>query len=201
MPGPAPFSTMAFHNIGLPEIQFTIIIPDWLLGTKRMEILHNKISKAAMTEVLLRHHKQRMPGHFKQSARQKYRHRPRNEIYKFRKRQKFRSILDIVKTGRTKRRFTMIKPLIQIGGSGTDSKGIRGRAFYRFPFPAAKDNKPQSVTTDQLAKELSTILREEREQIAEQYGQAFMTLLFDELETRPRIRKKIAPKLQQSFGG
>ncbi len=149
----------------------------------------NKAGKDAMREVLLTHHRERIPEHFKATNRGKYSHRERTARYKAIKMRRFKSRTDLVKTGRTRDRMTSLYQ-IRIGGSQTGSEtkapGLVGRLLMRFPFPESKEASPDKVNTAQMRREIETITDGERQEIVKQ----FRDLYVKHLTTTPSGRKR-----------
>lgn len=181
----------------LPEIQFAIVMPDILMDSARMQREHNKIARASMKTVLLIHHRTRMPLHFRQDARHRYQHKERTPAYKAIKRAEHHKTTDLVKTGQTKSRFSVIRPKITVTGSAATEAGIKGRAYYDWPFPTTRDNHPSKVTIEQMGKEFATFTANEMFEVAEQFRDEYVGRLVLMLATRPRQKQIYGRKLSK----
>ena len=141
---------------------------------------HNMAGKTALRQQLEIHHANRIPGHFRTTARSKYSYQPRSPGYKAHKREAFRSITDLVRTGSTERRVRGSYQ-IRIGGTiagrltkkpQTMTARVRnpeliGNLVMRFPFPVSRDNKnPRAVTIRQMADEITAVTQAEQSEIA-----------------------------------
>lgn len=149
----------------MPTTTVTIDRPAWL--DQPVRVL-NKIGKEVLTEELENHLVNRIPGHFNQSARHKYEHKSRTAGYRAAKLKKFRSIIDLVKTGGTKNAMRVGR--IQIGGtiSGTAAAGpgLKGSLILRFPFPTDEERKPGKITAADMADEITRWTRDEEREAA-----------------------------------
>lgn len=95
--------------------------------------LHNRIVRKVVEDELKNHWQKRIPGHFRQDARHKYRYAERQSAYKAYKSRKFKSRRDLVKTGATER-LMKSQYRITVGGSaeGGKSGGVNGRLWLWF---------------------------------------------------------------------
>lgn len=136
--------------------------------------------KGAMVVVLQEHHQRRIPGHFKQYARAKYRHKARSPIYKAFKRKKFHSITDLVRTGKTERMATGMAR-IRIGGTfGTFNKsaatvGIVGHLVMPVGFKMRwrDSSNPRAVRTEDMAREITAINPDEAAEMASTFQRVY----------------------------
>lgn len=104
-----------------------ISLPEMLVASPRT---HQRFAREAMEQELDHHHRAVMPEHFKQSAHQKYGHKPRSPKYIAYKIRRWRSGTDHVASGRTKVEL-LYKRQILVDGSG---ETLRGRLKMRLPF-------------------------------------------------------------------
>jgi len=163
--------------------------------TARMRREHNKIIRDLGINEMKIHLRDNIPGHFRQDARRKHKHAKRNGGYKAIKKARFGSILDLVKTKRTK--LNMRIGRIQAGGSffrSSESKLSPGRVFrlfLRFPFPTSFSSaKPGAVTVKQMAKEIAHVTDEE----AREKGERLKRLYVRRVNALPKTtvrRKKV----------
>ena len=177
---------------GIPDMAFVIIMPDWLRSSVALERLHAKASKEAAREVMLIHWKKRIPGHFKAPARAKYQHHARAAVTKFRKMKHHRGRTDLVKTSKTQNRMTREVPTIRVGGKASDV--LRVSMTMGFGFPVTfQPSKPQSVTPQKMALEISRWTDAEMTEAAKQYRDAYVAA-FERLTAN-------SPVLRQRIGG
>lgn len=107
----------------------TITFPSVLLASPRM---HNRIVREQLDTELRLHHRLIMPGHFTQGAAARYGHMKRNPKYIRNKVRKFRTGIDLVRTGATKSQV-LGNRTITISGSAS-SETLRGQLVMRLPF-------------------------------------------------------------------
>lgn len=146
---------------------------------------HNAAGRAALQEELLEHHRQRIPGHFRQTARAKYRYKPRSAIYKAIKRKLFHSVTDLVRTGKTERLVTMAGR-VRIGGTITGSfrksgairrmPGLVGHLIMRVPWSRGyRDPRDaRKVRTEDMADEITAVTPQEEQNIAYGFGRRYV---------------------------
>lgn len=153
---------------------------------------HNAAGKQALTAELNEHHRNRIPGHFRQTARDKYGYQPRSRIYMAIKRKLFHSTKDLVRSGKTERMATSIAR-VRIGGTVTGSfrpvkgtnrvrvtnPGLIGNLIMRVAFTRGyRDPKdPRRVTTDQMAAEITAVTPAEEQSIAVGFGRRYVAAL------------------------
>lgn len=173
----------------VPDVGFVMTFPDWLMQSARLTRIHNTVSKLALRRVLMKHHKERIPDHFKQTNRNKYDHKERSSRTKAYKRRKFGSITDLVKTGRTRQSMTATRPQVQIGGSGATV--MTGKMFMRFPFSV--DLSPgtgKTVTPAVMAAEIARWTETEAQEAAEDYRNFYVDEFEKATANSPRLRKQ-----------
>ncbi len=187
---------------------FTFEYPDVLNDTQGVHRLHNKVGKEALRQELLHHHKKRLPPHFDSNNRVKWNHKPRKEGYKFAKYKKWRSMTDLVASGRTKLAMTKSNPTPVIGGTASGSAGLSGKIKYRFPFtqtnafqasqrkrysksPQDRKRVSPGITIDEMRREISAINTGEQREIAVSLRNNYAQILARELKSRPKMRKYI----------
>lgn len=150
-----------FAQIKVPAI-FELLLPS--AGR-----LHNSIVKDAVRDVLVEHHRRRIPGHFQRPAHGKYGYADRSPRYRAQKQRRYGSSIDLVRTGRTRQQMTTQRQ-ITVGGQATAGT-IRGRLTLRFPFPGGSLRFKQDalgrqrVTIEQMAREIRAITPDEIQQI------------------------------------
>lgn len=95
---------------------------------------HNKYAKEALREAVEKWHgdKQGFAKHFRRDARERYQHFPRAEKYKQFKARKYKSTVDLIKTGRTKTRM-LSQWKMQAGGSA-EGGNLSATLILTFPF-------------------------------------------------------------------
>ena len=148
---------------------------------------HNKAGKEALHKELVLHHATRIPQHFKQAARGKYQYQPRTPGYKAKKKEVFRSITDLVRTGRTAR-WVRTMHQIRIGGTiagrltknpknmtmRVTNPALVGNLIMRFPFPVSRDNSnPRGVTIRQMADEITAVTQAEQAEIVAGFAKTY----------------------------
>ncbi len=185
---------MKFEGIKFPGIGFVIVAPDPMVNSARFLRIHNRISKNALKAVLLWHWETNTPKHFKQHARGKYDYAERSRGYKAKKRAKFGSITDLVKSGRTRDALTTQLPRVSVRGSS--EKILFGRAkLARFPFPVSKDVKdPRRVTVEKMADEIVRWVDSEAEEAVNRYADIYITDLKQAIAGSKKWRKAALTK-------
>lgn len=175
----------------VPNLAVTIDV------TKRFEELtdrvHNEISKKALREELEQHGKQRIRGHFEETARAKYGYKARNDKYRGYKRRRTGSLADLVFTGKSRSAMTKASgQKIRIGGTGAKGTLI-GRLIMRFPFPGGtgrtKSGKPRrGVTIQDMISELRRFTPQEEREIATGFRDRYLAKLRNTPAGRRRIK-------------
>src|SRR5947209_5697413 len=97
----------------LPKLSLEVDIP--LRADDIAKRHHNRMVKESLNEVLIAHHRFRIPGHFERSAHGKYGYAQRSEKYMREKARRYHSTVDLVKTGKSKQRM-LTEQKITIGG-------------------------------------------------------------------------------------
>jgi hypothetical protein len=176
----------------LPKLSLEIDIP--LRADDVAKRHHNRFVKEAINEVLIAHHRFRLPGHFERSAHGKYGYRQRSEKYIREKARRYHSVVDLVKSGKSKNRM-MHEQRIVIGGSAEGGKKpIDGKLIVSFDFQGGggrryrKRASPQAVLIETMHKEIQAITDDERGQIAHQFREAYLQRLRNFRSSRLRVR-------------
>jgi hypothetical protein len=151
-------------------------------------VAHNKAGKEALGEELEEHHKRRIPGHFKQTARGKYHYKERSPIYKAIKKRKYHSITDLVRKGDTER-MARSQHQVRIGGTVTgtfrqsgeprSAPGLTGSLIMWVPWSANQrdSTSPRAVRTHDMANEITAVTPEEEGNIAYGFGRRYLQRL------------------------
>ena len=177
-----------------PEIGFIIGLPEILTDSARMTRIFNRVGKKAGRQTMLWFWKNRFPRHFKADNRHKYKHKRRHRPYVARKRKLKNHTIDLIFSGRTRRKMLHNMPRIAVRGNAQDGMVVAMR--MRFPFPVSRDAKhPQSVKIRDMAKELSRVPQEDAQDILNQYRKYFIQLFKHEIRKSPKIRKRLDPIL------
>tara|TARA_R100000808_G_scaffold24931_1_gene59486 strand:- start:15888 stop:16463 length:576 start_codon:yes stop_codon:yes gene_type:complete len=188
---------MPFGVTALPEVGFAITAPAPIHDSARFMRIHNRASKNAVRTTLLKHRLEVLPKHFQRGNRSRYDHMPRKTRTRTVKKQKFNSVTDLVKTGKTRDHMTSQFPVIRVGGSAQSV--MKGTMHLTFPFPVnlemdgGKDGK--GVTQAQMAKEIGAWTEDESRGAADDMAQFYKEFLEQELADAPRLRKKLAAKV------
>ena len=199
----------------LPTIRATIAAPEPLLNERSFLRLHNRAAKDALREEGLKHHKERVPQHFTRAAAGKYNHRRRKPAYMRYKARRFRSVTDLVKSGRMKQELVNTPPKIRIGGKAADESGQAGDLRLTLTMPlhvgqaaqlahakrAIRARRGQATRTraatagvdiKQMRRELAEITQDEAREIAAGFKRGYGRNLAAALARAPRIRKRVA---------
>lgn len=154
---------------------------------------HNKYAKEALGEAVEKwhQHKQGFGEHFKQGNRQKFNHAPRTEKYKRYKLRRYRSIVDLIKTGRTQRRM-LSQWKLRLGGSATGGN-LNVTLVLTFPFKGGtgsfrKEGTHQQVTIENMIKELQRFDEDDPVLLAQFFGEFYWKKVESHRSTRKRIR-------------
>lgn len=154
---------------------------------------HNKYAKEALAEAMetWHQHRQGFPEHFKRDARQKFNHFPRSEKYKRAKQRRYHSTVDLIKTGRTQRRMTSQWKLRMSGSASGGNLGVT--LILTFPFKGGsgrfrKEGTHQSVTIENMIKELQRFDDDDPVLLAKFFGEAYWRRVEAHRSNRKRIR-------------
>ncbi|HEY2840543.1 MAG TPA: hypothetical protein VGJ26_15410 [Pirellulales bacterium] len=155
----------------VPDLYVEIMLSDRLydlvggLNARGQLRVWNNIAKSAMSEELVKHHKRRIPGHFKRGAASKYGYMRRTDKYQQIKFKIWRSETDLVKTGRTRLFITAGRQIRIVGGASSSRTwgAIIGQLVMRLPFPGTRENPlSKGVSINQMKKEITATTDEER---------------------------------------
>lgn len=198
----------------LPTFHVTIDAPEPLITDGGFVRLHNQVAKQALREEAIKHWKNRIPGHFDPRARGRYGHVKRKPKYEAMKQRVFGRVIDLVLTGQTKSKITKTQPDIRIGGAAFGGKrelaltmtmrlpfGIEAqRAIAKKIRRGERHTGPRTagVTIAQMKQEIAAITEDERRAIAASFHHRYTELLNKELQSRPRIRKRIEAAVPRS---
>lgn len=141
---------------------------------------HNRMVREALKEVITAHHRFRIPKHFETEAHRKYGYKPRTLKYKKEKARRYHSVVDLVKTGKSKARM-MASPRIVVTGSAEGGKSpVTGKLVLKFDFAGGggrryrKKKSPQAVLIEQMHKEIQAMTPDEKREIASQFRRAYL---------------------------
>lgn len=153
---------------------------------------HNLAGKEALRDELVRHHRERIPLHFRQNARDRYRYKKRSDVYLAIKRRKTHSTTDLVYSGATK---SMVRGLgmVRIGGTMTGSTykngakagqvraeaGLSGHLVMQIPFSIGyRDSAdPSRVHSADIADEITRVRDDEEREMAAGFERTYMRRL------------------------
>lgn len=197
----------------VPTVRATIAAPEPLLNERSFLRIHNRCAKDALREEGVKHHKERLPGHFTRSAHGKYGHQDRKPAYIRFKARRYRSVTDLVKSGGTRNHMLNSPPKMRIGGKAAADDGSSGSLKLTlelsFPFgqaaqksvarrirtntrPTRGQTVTSGVTIKQMRREIGAITQPEGQQIARGFIRGYGRLLAERLAKSPRIRKRVA---------
>ena len=165
---------------GLPGTTCEIWISERLFEMAISGRWWNKFGREVLREQLEKHHRERIPKHFRLGAHGTYGYAERREKTKKIKKYYWRKPedLDLVRSGRTSRQM-ISQRVISFGGSfGSFDKpgaGLVGRLTMRFPFPTNRDSdSPGAIKIEQLRKEIVSTTEAERLEIQRGYTQGLI---------------------------
>jgi hypothetical protein len=204
-PGPMPYLSI---TLSIPQRPYDIVTRHW-----------NRIVKEAMRKALDRHHKTRIPLHFKQEARHRYRYKERGIKYRAWKRKKYHSTRDLVKTGASERRMRNEKQIIIGGAAEGGKKPIEGKLRLKFNFTQTASFKASQkkrfiktergwydnskirggVTIADMKREIQAFTPEERRQFADDFW-GFVWQGYQSYQTK-RKRIKLGRNPLSPLGG
>lgn len=174
-----------------PNFVWVIEVPQRSADLARRH--HNKYAKEALGEAVEKwhQHKQGFPEHFTRAAREKFNHFPRTARYKRYKQRRYHSTIDLVKTGRTKRRM-LSQWKLRLGGSATGGN-LNVTLVLSFPFKGGtgsfrKEGTTQSVTIEKMITELQRFDEDDPELLAKFFGEAYWKRVEQHRASRKRIR-------------
>lgn len=180
------------------NFQFVLEVPEWVHEAGDFQARkHNKWVRDTLKEALEEHHKKRIPDHFKQSARHRYKYAPRDPKYLKSKARYWGSRRDLVKTGDTEREMKRNKRIVISGsasGISQGKKGIAGRLILRFPFKGGtgrfkKPHTRQAVNILQMKDEIERILPSEEHEINRGIAAGYMKRVEEFISKRKRKRR------------
>ena len=182
---------------GIPALGLRITVPDVFIDSGRGRSIHRKVMQDATRETLEWHHRSLMPQHFKQTARGKYGHKERAPVTKARKRKRFGSITDLVKSRKSKTQFTSEKPRVSFR-QGTPEGVIHGYMRYKWPFPQASRrtrSTPRRVSQFDMNAEVTRWTDRETREGSERCARAFAASYKRRIAGKKKFTKIIAPQL------
>lgn len=176
----------------MPELGVIMTMPRILTSSTRFARKHSGFIKESLKEEMILHWRRRIPDHFKQSARSKYRYEKRGSRYKRRKAQRFGSRRDLVKTRGTEQKFTAFYDRIRAGGSVGKGQ-ITVTLVLKWPFPTGKNAAPGvRVTVMDMAREIEATTVSEQQQIFNGFRDRYLRKFNAGLSDRVRRNVKVA---------
>lgn len=176
----------------IPNIGMVHEIPAPLLDSDRFRRTHRAIAKKAVRATLERHHRKTLPGHFKQTNRSKYDHKPRKPWWKEYKKKRYGSITDLVASGETKRSMLSTAPKISVGG--TADSFLTGTMSLKFPFQRDNRRGKGAVSVSVMASEIARWTDDEQKAAGAYMQQMYAIMLEEKFRNSPKIRKQIGAK-------
>lgn len=186
----------------LPNFIWTIEVPERPADLAKR--YHNQYAKEALREAIATWHesKQGFPKHFKRDARERYQHFPRDPKYKKFKARKYKSTVDLIKTGRTQRRMLSQYQMRAVGSA--EGKNLNATLILTFPFKGgtgrfrndikrSKERQQQAVQNQQWIMRMKTELQrfdqDDPVLLAKWFGEFYMDKVNAHRAGRKRIRK------------
>ena len=165
--------------------------------------LHNKFAKEAIRETIEDYHdrKSGFAKHWRRDARQRYNHKPRNPKYQAIKAKKYRSTIDIKKTGLTEQK--MLSEWKVTSGGNAGDKTLNVTLIVRFPFKGGtgsfRTNKKRSAQRqrqaeqnwrwiEQMKIELQRFDDKDPVELAAEFGKRYWAKVEAHRGSRKRIR-------------
>ena len=189
-------------NTGImPTWAIAITGDDYLIepASQATDRLHRQIMKRTIRAVLLKHYAMFFRKHFERGNRSRYSHKPRHTQYRHRKKKKYGSTTDLVKTGSSQRHMTSQEPKIKISRAGATKGWFKGTMAIRWPV-LRDDGSPMrtrgtkmthtGVTWEQMNRELGNWHETEAKAAAKLYESLYLDDLQIELNRRPKLIKK-----------
>ena len=152
------------------SFSFNVSMSDGLQDLCSGERLWNIYGRAAMAGELEKHHRERIPKHFRLGARSTYNYARRRQSTE-RKKVKYWRVpanLDLVRTGRSSQ-SVMRKYSITFGGSfgaGVGGGPLQGRLNMWLPYPLRRNEKVGGISPEQIANEITSVTEGEGYAIA-----------------------------------
>lgn len=154
---------------------------------------HNKYAKEAIREAIEKWHQHEsgFKKHYRRDARQRYRHFPRSPKYLKYKAKRWKSSVDHILTGRSKRRMTS-QWKTTVGGSA-EGKNLNATLILTFPFKGGsgrfrKPNHRSAQLIQKLVIELQRFDEEDPVLLAKWFGEFYMEKVEKHRANRKRIR-------------
>jgi|GEM_PF-5288856 len=162
----------------LPNLSFEVDLPEILWRAARV---CNSFARLALGDELEKHHRTRIPLHFRLSAHDTYGYKPRLESTRTKKERFWRKPkgLDLVRTGQTASTIMGTYQITFGGGIGgpmaaNGASGLQGRLNMRLPFSVSRDNSdPRKVSIDNMKDEITSTTADEQKDIAEGFTAGF----------------------------
>lgn len=183
----------------VPIMEAVITMPEMLdqefSDRSRINRLHAKVCKEALTKTLQLHHKKRIPQHFDAWKQEKYNYAPRSPVTDLKKLRRPGGGADLVKTGRTKREMTQ-RMQVRHGGSASTGQ-ITSTGVLRWP-PGFKTPDAGRVNRGQMIIEIQTFTEREQAEVAEDFMRFYREGIVEALRGRRvsrRVRALVASRL------
>lgn len=177
----------------IPTTEYSLSVP-----TRAEDMVlrrHNKFAKDALREVLVDHHADTLPRHFRREAHSRYGYAPRHPKYIRWKQKTFNTGgLDLVKTGESRKSMLATPPTIRMSGSAEGGKKeLSGKLLLRFSFKGGagrfrKQGTRQERVVKQMIDEVKRILPSEGAAIATNFGKKYFAFV-GAMPRRQRKRK------------
>lgn len=187
--------TFADRMANLPGISLDVMLelPEVLEpGNDRIKRITNRAAKTALREVMLKHHKTRIPDHFKKSKQKKYNYAKRSPAtLAIKAKTRRENMPDLVKRGRLSRKITQ---RIDVNTSGKASAGdVSVIGKMRMP-PMRPDFKTAGVTMAVMIDEIERMTTKEQSDIAFEFVERYIAILDKEIKGK-KVRRRLSKQL------
>lgn len=136
-----------------------------------------QIAKLTLHEELVKHHQKRIPKHFLYSAKGIYGYKPRTAGTIRRKQRLYGTIIDLVKSGKTRESVKSAKQ-ITVGGHLAGGSAIVGTLSMWFPYSIQADpTQPGAVKIQDMINEIATISPDEADEFVTGFEVRFIRKL------------------------
>ena len=173
-------------------------MPDVFTGHNMMR-KHNASVKNALRRCLIYHHEKTIKKHFRFGAHSKYNYGKRSEVTMRVKSKLGKRYLDLVMSGKSKRKFmSSSNRQIRVGGTTYGSGRVSARMTLKWPpgYYDRRDAKPQHITKAKMTREIETWTQAEERFIADLFGRYYAEEMRKRIREGGRVFKKYQGQLQ-----
>ena len=147
----------------LPQVTIGVEMSDGIYDLCNGSRLWNLYARTALAAELLKHHRERIPKHFRLGSRSKYDYKRRKLATERKKIDYWRKPpnLDLVRSGRSQQSVTSRGTITFAGSFGVKGSGgtLQGRLKMNLPYPLKRNDKTKAggITPEDIEREITAI--------------------------------------------